>query len=72
MNVNLAVSRRATRRSLAIRKANAAVTDAAWYDAKYAAEKANFASHRFGIVDDCERCLVCEIGIWNGRKEFCV
>lgn len=32
----------------------------------------NYSTHRFGTVDDCTRCIDCEIGIWNGDKERCV
>lgn len=35
-------------------------------------EKENRSSHLFGTIDDCIRCLNCEIGIWNGGKEYCV
>ena len=31
----------------------------------------NKSSHLFGTVDDCIRCLFCEIGVWNGHKELC-
>lgn len=31
----------------------------------------NHRSHRFGRIDDCIRCLNCEIGIWNGWRENC-
>ena len=33
--------------------------------------EANDASHAMGIVDDCYRCIVCEIGSWNAWKERC-
>jgi hypothetical protein len=33
--------------------------------------KANAASHVIGIVDDCYRCLDCEIGSWNAWKQPC-
>lgn len=71
MNVNRAISSRNVRRNLAIREANANAEYSEYLDAKYAAEKVNFASHHFGKVDDCLRCLNCEIGIWNGHKEHC-
>lgn len=32
---------------------------------------ANFDSHRFGVVDDCYRCIDCEIGEWNGWQRPC-
>lgn len=32
---------------------------------------ANFASHIFVDMDDCTRCMDCEIGIWSGHKEYC-
>lgn len=28
-------------------------------------------SHRIGIVDDCYRCIDCEIGAWNAHKKPC-
>ena len=33
--------------------------------------EANDKSHAYGVIDDCERCLNCEVGIWNGWKEAC-
>ena len=33
--------------------------------------EANAASHRIGVVDDCFRCIVCEIGSWNAWKVMC-
>jgi hypothetical protein len=32
---------------------------------------ANAKSHVIGIVDDCYRCINCEIGSWNAWKEMC-
>ena len=32
---------------------------------------ANAASHRIGVVDECYRCINCEIGVWNSWKEQC-
>ena len=32
---------------------------------------ANANSHTIGIVDDCYRCINCEIGSWNAWKEMC-
>ena len=32
---------------------------------------ANAASHRIGAVDDCERCIDCEIGSWNAWQRRC-
>lgn len=34
-------------------------------------ETENYNSHIFGDVDDCIRCIDCEIGAWNGHKEYC-
>jgi hypothetical protein len=31
----------------------------------------NAASHRIGVVDDCYRCIYCEIGSWNAWKMAC-
>jgi hypothetical protein len=31
----------------------------------------NARSHTIGIVDDCYRCVDCEIGEWNAWKERC-
>jgi len=31
----------------------------------------NYNSHTFGKIDDCVRCLDCEIGVWNGWKRPC-
>lgn len=36
-----------------------------------AVKDANHASHSFGAVDDCVRCVFCEVGIWNGWKAAC-
>lgn len=36
-----------------------------------AAKTANYRSHDWGVIDDCNRCLNCEIGIWNGWRENC-
>ena len=33
--------------------------------------QANDASHQIGVVDDCYRCLDCEIGSWNAWKMAC-
>ena len=32
---------------------------------------ANANSHVIGVVDDCYRCINCEIGKWNAWKEMC-
>ena len=32
---------------------------------------ANANSHVIGVVDDCYRCINCEIGSWNAWKEMC-
>jgi hypothetical protein len=32
----------------------------------------NAASHIIGNVDDCARCINCEIGSWNAWKSECV
>lgn len=32
---------------------------------------ANFESHRWGIIDNVDRCIDCEIGIWNGWHRPC-
>lgn len=31
----------------------------------------NAYSHRIGKVDDCERCVRCEVGAWNAWKRLC-
>lgn len=31
----------------------------------------NLDSHTIGIVDDCNRCLNCEIASWNAWKRYC-
>lgn len=31
----------------------------------------NANSHHIGAVDDCLRCVDCEIGSWNAWKELC-
>ena len=36
-----------------------------------AEKKRNAASHTIGVVDDCYRCLDCEIGSWNAWKSPC-
>ena len=36
-----------------------------------AAKAANYRSHDYDQVDDCIRCIRCEIGIWNGWRENC-
>jgi hypothetical protein len=36
-----------------------------------AERQANEASHSIGVVDDCYRCINCEIGSWNAWKENC-
>lgn len=33
--------------------------------------KENYKSHNYGPVDDCIRCVDCEIGIWNGWTAYC-
>jgi hypothetical protein len=34
-------------------------------------KRVNAASHQIGIVDDCYRCINCEIGSWNAWKSHC-
>jgi hypothetical protein len=34
-------------------------------------KRINAASHHIGIVDDCRRCVDCEIGSWNAWKSHC-
>ena len=34
-------------------------------------EKLNYRSHHYGVIDDCYRCIDCEVGSWNGWKELC-
>jgi hypothetical protein len=34
-------------------------------------KRANAASHIIGVVDDCYRCINCEIGSWNAWKSHC-
>lgn len=36
-----------------------------------AEREANSRTHRIGAVDDCLRCIDCEIGAWNAWKEAC-
>lgn len=36
-----------------------------------AERQANERSHFIGVVDDCYRCIYCEIGSWNAWKENC-
>ena len=36
-----------------------------------AEREANARTHRIGAVDDCLRCIDCEIGAWNAWKEAC-
>ena len=31
----------------------------------------NEYSHRIGVVDDCYRCIDCEIGSWNAWQTLC-
>jgi hypothetical protein len=31
----------------------------------------NASTHRIGTVDDCLRCIDCEIGSWNAHKVPC-
>lgn len=31
----------------------------------------NASSHRIGVVDDCYRCIRCEIGSWNAWQRPC-
>lgn len=33
--------------------------------------KINAASHYIGVVDDCARCVDCEIGAWNAWQQMC-
>ena len=32
---------------------------------------ANTRTHRIGVIDDCYRCLRCEVGAWNAHKYPC-
>ena len=34
-------------------------------------KQANAASHRIGNVDECARCIDCEIGSWNAWQKEC-
>ena len=34
--------------------------------------QANDASHHIGVVDDCYRCMDCEIGSWNAWQQPCL
>lgn len=36
-----------------------------------AEREANARTHRIGNVDDCLRCIDCEIGSWNAWKVAC-
>ena len=40
-------------------------------DLTMAEKQRNAASHLIGVVDDCYRCIDCEIGSWNAWKELC-
>lgn len=31
----------------------------------------NARSHRIGVVDDCHRCVDCEIAAWNAWQRLC-
>jgi hypothetical protein len=33
--------------------------------------QANIASHIIGNIDDCARCINCEIGSWNAYQRPC-
>lgn len=33
--------------------------------------QANADSHRMGIIDDCARCIDCEVGSWNAWQRPC-
>ena len=35
------------------------------------ARGSNYASHRFGQVDDCIRCVDCEVAPWNAYDKEC-
>ena len=41
------------------------------FDQNSAEAERNYRSHTYGVVDDCYRCIDCEIGEWNGWKELC-
>ena len=48
------------------------ITDQALWDSIPAHTRAiNANSHCIGVVDDCYRCIDCEIGSWNAWKEYC-
>jgi hypothetical protein len=34
-------------------------------------KRINAASHTIGVVDDCYRCIDCEVGSWNAWKYHC-
>jgi len=34
-------------------------------------QKLNAQSHRLGNVDDCLRCVDCEVAAWNTWREPC-
>jgi hypothetical protein len=36
-----------------------------------AESRMNFYSHTIGAVDDCYRCIWCEVGVWNAHKMQC-
>jgi len=36
-----------------------------------ATRRYNTSTHRIGVVDDCYRCIECEIGSWNAWKQPC-
>jgi len=31
----------------------------------------NAASHRIGVIDNCRRCVDCEIASWNAWQQPC-
>lgn len=37
-----------------------------------AEQESNRRSHRIGVIDDCYRCIRCEVGSWNAHKYPCV
>lgn len=48
------------------------ITDQALFDSMTPEQRlANAKSHFIGVVDDCYRCLDCEIGSWNAWKNPC-
>ena len=45
-----------------------------WFDGfreQATSDEENYRSHDWTVVDDTIRCFRCEIGQWNGKREYC-